>query len=120
MAIDTARFREELLQERQRVLDAIENLRDDHPGSLEDETQEIPSDNHLGDVATEVVEREIDYTLGENSENVLQAIERALTKIEDGGFGTCESCGRPIAEDRLAAIPWATRCIDCQRREEHG
>jgi len=120
MAIDTGRFREELVQERKRVLDAIENLREEHAGSMEDETQEIQSDNHMGDVATEVVEREIDYTLGENSEHVLQAIDKALEKIENGTFGTCENCGQPIADERLAAIPYATQCIDCKRREEHG
>jgi RNA polymerase-binding protein DksA len=120
MAIDPARFRDELLAERRRVLDAIEYLHKENPGSIEDETEEMPIDNHLAETATATLDREIDYTLEENSEHVLAAIDVALERIEDGTFGKCVSCGREIAEDRLAAIPWATQCIDCKRREERG
>jgi RNA polymerase-binding protein DksA len=120
MAIDPARFRDELLAERRRVLDAIEYLHKENPGSIEDETEEMPIDNHLAETATATLDREIDYTLEENSEHVLAAIDVALERIEDGTFGKCVACGREIAEDRLAAIPWATQCIDCKRREERG
>jgi DnaK suppressor protein len=120
MAIDAAGFREELLAERRRVVDAIENLHSENPGSIEDETEDSPLDNHLAETATVTVDREIDYTLEENSEHVLAAIDAALKKIEDGTFGKCETCGQDIAEERLAAIPWATQCIDCRRREERG
>ena len=120
MAIDPARFRDELLAERRRVLDAIEYLHKENPGSLEDETEEMPIDNHLAETATATLDREIDYTLEENSEHVLSAIDAALQRIEQGTYGTCLNCGKPIAEDRLAAIPWATHCIDCKRLEERG
>jgi DnaK suppressor protein len=120
MAIDPARFRDELLAERRRVLDAIEYLHKENPGSIEDETEEMPIDNHLAETATATLDREIGYTLEENSEHVLAAIDAALERMEDGTFGKCVSCGREIAEDRLAAIPWATQCIDCKRREERG
>jgi len=102
------------------VLDAIEYLHKENPGSIEDETEEMPIDNHLAETATATLDREIDYTLEENSEHVLAAIDAALERMEDGTFGKCATCGREIAEDRLAAIPWATQCIDCKRREERG
>src|SRR5882762_8146457 len=120
MAIDVARFRDELLAERRRVVDALENLHSENPGSMEDEAEESSLDNHLAETATVTVDREIDYTLEENSEHVLTAIDAALKRIEDGTFGKCETCGQDIAEDRLAAIPWTTQCIDCRRREERG
>jgi RNA polymerase-binding transcription factor DksA len=44
----------------------------------------------------------------------------ALDRIEDGTFGKCVRCGRQIAEERLEAIPYATRCIDCQRLAERA
>lgn len=121
-AVDTERFRGVLEQERQRVLDAINYLHEETPGSLEDETEEIigNSDNHLGDTATATLDREIDYSLEENSEHVLRSIDGALRRIEDGTFGICESCGRPISEERLEAIPYATQCIDCRRKGERG
>jgi RNA polymerase-binding protein DksA len=120
MAVDTARFREKLLQERQRVLEAIQYLHEENPRSMKDETEDSTVDNHLADLATVTLDREIDYTLEENSENVLKEIDKALEKINRGTFGVCETCGNPIAEDRLAAIPYATQCIDCKRREERG
>jgi DnaK suppressor protein len=120
MAVDTLRFRDLLQEERQKVLEAIEYLHAENPGSLKDETEESTVDNHLADTATVTLDREIGYTLEENSEHVLKAIDAALTKIEAGTFGICETCGQPIAEERLAAIPYATQCIDCKRREERG
>jgi RNA polymerase-binding protein DksA len=121
-AVDTARFREILEEERRRVLDAISYLHEETPGSLADETEEIvgSSDNHLGETATATLDREIDYSLEENSEHVLRAIDRALQRIDEGTFGTCETCGRPISEERLEAIPYATQCIDCRRKGERA
>jgi RNA polymerase-binding protein DksA len=120
MTIDTERFRTILQEERERVQAAIQNLHDDHPGSLDDETEEISTgaDNHIADTATATLDREIDYTLGENSEHVLGEIEAALARVDDGTYGMCTHCGSPIAEARLEAQPWSTLCIDCKRRLE--
>jgi RNA polymerase-binding protein DksA len=118
--VDTERFRDILTEERERVSSAINHLHEQNSGSLEDETEEETYDNHLADSATATLNREIDYTLEENAETVLSAIEGALQRIDNGTFGTCVRCGRPIAEERLEAIPYATRCIDCQRLAERG
>jgi len=122
MTIDMERFQKALLDERTRVRDAIDYLHKETPGSLEDETEEIlgSSDNHLGDAATGTLDRQIDYTLEGNSEQVLQQIEEALTRIDDGTYGTCSRCGKEIAEERLEARPWARLCIDCQRELERA
>jgi DnaK suppressor protein len=45
----------------------------------------------------------------------LHDVDRALAKIAGGTYGTCERCGRPIADERLEAIPWALLCIDCKK-----
>src|SRR5213592_1432615 len=118
--IDTEHFRQRLLNERTRVQDALNYLHEENPGSMEDETQEIPSNNHPGDVATITLDREIDYTLEENEERVLAAIDDALKRIEQGTFGTCLTCGQQIAIERLEAVPYTTQCIDCKRKEERG
>ncbi len=120
MAVDVERFRTLLEEERRRVVDAIEYLHKENPGSVEDKTQDEISDNHLADTATETLDREIDDTLEENSENVLSAIDAALQRMGDGTYGQCVNCGKPIGEERLAALPWATLCIDCRRLEERG
>jgi RNA polymerase-binding transcription factor len=120
MAIDTEHFRIELLKERERVQAAIANLRESHPGSLDDEVEEVAgtSDNHLGETATATLDREIDYTLGENSSQVLAEIDKALSRIEDGTYGKCRECGREIPAERLEVYPWASLCIDDARKAE--
>jgi len=118
--LNTEHFRDLLLERRSRVSNALHHLHEQNSTSLEEETEEETYDNHLADSATATLNREIDYTLEENSEHVLAAIEEALSRIEEGTFGTCVRCGRAIAEERLEAIPYATRCIDCKRLEERG
>jgi RNA polymerase-binding protein DksA len=119
-AIDTKEFQQLLLDERERVAGALEGLQDSI--SLEQESGEIHAgvDNHLGDTATITYDRELDQTLEENEKHVLDAIDAALQRIEDGTFGTCSTCGKEIGEERLRAMPYATRCIDCKRKEERG
>jgi RNA polymerase-binding protein DksA len=118
--LDIEHFKQRLLDERTRVQEALDYLHEEHPGSMEDETQEIQSDNHPGDVATITLDREIDYTLEENEERLLAAIDAALERIEKGAFGTCRGCAEEIAIERLEALPYTTQCIDCKRKEERG
>jgi RNA polymerase-binding protein DksA len=118
--LDIDQFKQRLVDERARVQEALDYLHAENTGSMEDEREEIPSDNHPADVATSTVNREIDYTLEENEERVLAAIDTALKRIEEGTFGTCRSCAQPIAIERLEALPYTTQCIDCKRREERG
>ena len=123
MAIDTEHFRIELLKERERVQAALKNLRDEHPGSIEDEAEEISGTletDHLGENASITLGREIDYTLGDNAEQVIAEIDAALKRIDDGTYGTCVNCGTEIPSGRLEANPWASLCIDCKRRAEGG
>ena len=119
--VDAERFRTILEEERRRVVAAISYLHEENPGSIIDETEEIGgTDNHLAETATVTLDREIDYTLEENSEHVLTEIDGALRRIADGSFGRCRTCDGLIPEERLEALPWATECIDCRRREERG
>jgi RNA polymerase-binding protein DksA len=117
-AIDTAHFRELLLDERRRVEHALSGLREGHPGSMEDEAEEVNGGldtNDIGDTASITLGREIDYTLGEHSQTVIKEIDAALARIEDGTYGTCTNCGKEISVGRLEAYPWASLCIDCAR-----
>ena len=121
--VDVEHFRRLLLERRGAVTAALDNLHRENSGSLEEETGELVSgsaDQHMADTATETVEREIGNTLEEHDERLLYAIDSALQRTEDGTYGKCVNCGAPIPEARLEAMPWATLCIDCKRREERG
>jgi DnaK suppressor protein len=112
------KHKQALLAERDRVQRAIDYMERENPGSIEDETGQNSGggDNHIAETATATVDREIDYALEENSEELLAEIDAALTRIEDGTYGICEGCGKPIDEDRLEAIPWTRFCIDDARK----
>jgi len=116
--LDLDHFRNRLLEERKRAQDALEYLQKDDQGLLEDEREEIQSDNHLADDATSTYDRELDATLENNEERMLDAIDAALRRIDAGTYGICSNCGEPIPAERLEAVPWATQCIDCKRKEE--
>ena len=121
MSIDTEHFRNALVEERRKVEHALASLRDEHPGSLDDEVEEIgASDNHLAETATATLGREIDYTLGDNAEQVILEIDGALKRIDEGTYGTCGNCDGEIPPARLEANPWASLCIDCKRKAEGG
>jgi DnaK suppressor protein len=65
--------------------------------------------------ASQVFEQQRDLALRDRNVQQLDAIEKALDRLDAGTFGTCTRCGRPIAPERLEALPWAAHCIDCQR-----
>ena len=66
--------------------------------------------------ATEVSESQRGQQLREREEQHLAQIEGALRRIDTGAFGLCQACGKPIASERLEALPWAQDCIDCHAR----
>ena len=75
--------------------------------------------NHPGDAGSEMFEREKDGALIENVSILLGQVNDALAKIEEGTYGTCDRCKRPISLGRLEAHPYATLCIECQSRVEN-
>ena len=114
-ALDVDHFRETLEAERKRIQDALQYLHAETPDGGEDESQESRLDNHFADSASVTYDREMDYSLEENSEQLLDAIDRALKRIEDGTYGKCANCGKDIPVERLEAIPYAEYDIDCAR-----
>ncbi len=101
---------EELRAERERLVEQLRQI-GRAPG-----TERLSYDENFADSGLVTAERgEVDAIAGELLENLAE-IDNALTRLESGSYGTCESCGRPIGEDRLTAIPSATLCIACAGR----
>jgi RNA polymerase-binding protein DksA len=65
--------------------------------------------------ASHVFAQQRDLALRDHERAQLTLVEESLARLEAGTYGTCRSCGRPIAAERLDAIPWAPTCIDCAR-----
>ena len=107
-----------LEEDRDRLRREIADLREASKATtyLEDETDAY--DQHPADDASILTERTTDMSLQHNLEHELSDVEAALGRIETGTYGTCEVCGKPIAEARLRARPGASTCIQCQSNIE--
>jgi DnaK suppressor protein len=70
------------------------------------------------DAGAKTFQREHELALTQNARELLTQAERVLSKIGDGTYGVCESCGQPIGKARLQAFPRATLCVACKQREE--
>jgi RNA polymerase-binding protein DksA len=70
------------------------------------------------DVGATSFERDHELTVLAKERETLEQIKRALSHIDDGTFGVCDSCGNPIGKNRLMAVPHATLCMSCKQREE--
>jgi len=120
MTIDLDRRRDELLALQSRLRATAAGL--EHDQSLDDESGELPAwgADELADHASVTYDRELDDTLEENAEQILREIDAALTRIEDGTYGTCRICGKEIPPERLEAVPYATLCVEDKRLLERG
>jgi RNA polymerase-binding protein DksA len=95
-----------LLEERERLrLELVEDV--EAPGPMTYGSQAA--------AATHVFEQQRDLALRDRNERQLAEIGAALERLEVGTYGTCLRCHRPVGDERLEALPWATHCIDCQR-----
>jgi len=116
-------FEKRLLQEQNELEEEMKetenyNLKE----SLKESVQELSSyDNHPADTATETFEREKDLGIYLDSKRLrYNNIQDALDRIKAGKYGICAICGRPIAQERLEALPQTINCIDCQELMEKG
>ncbi len=71
----------------------------------------------LADQATGTNEVHIQLKVKQTDAKILQAIEEALWRMEQGTYGICRDCGEPIAPARLNAIPWTRVCITCKEQQ---
>src|SRR6185312_15103972 len=70
------------------------------------------------DIAQESIERDTSVALRRLLAELREDVEHALLRLEQGGYGTCEDCSRPIPAERLRARPEAVRCVACQRSHD--
>lgn len=117
MTIDLEQRRLELVALRDRLTGVAQGIVPDNAGS--GEINSAAGDQHLADHASDMLEREVDWTLEVNAEHIVGEIDAALQRIDDGTYGKCAVCGEPIPEERLVAVPYAQLCVRDKRLLEH-
>ncbi len=81
---------------------------------------EVSFDEDYADSGTATFERERDLSLSNNIRDLTEKIDRALERIDEGTYGLCERCGKPIEKARIKALPYATLCIKDKQAEERA
>jgi RNA polymerase-binding protein DksA len=82
-----------------------------------DMSGDVGVDDESADAGTATFEREKELSIEQNVRDLIQKIDRALKRIEDGTYGVCEVCGKPIEKARIKALPYVDLCIkDAQAR----
>ena len=113
------RARQLLHAERARLESLHGRIDDTGDASQEDSLSELSTlDQHPADVGSETFERTKDLSVQEDVEGRLEDIARALEKLDDGTYGTCEVCGEAIPDERLEAVPAARYCVTHQAARE--
>jgi len=96
----------------------INNLEQGLEVSLTDSIAELSLyDNHPADVASEVYERGKDIGFKIYAQQQIEKVEDALRRLEEGTYGYCDKCGKPIPLERLEIVPFTTMCADCRKEE---
>jgi RNA polymerase-binding protein DksA len=120
MTDEADQVRERLAAERDRLQGIKEGLDGVRGEDQSESVDELSSyDQHPADVATETFDREKDLSILDSVEGELADVEHALQRIDDGTYGTCEACGKPIGDDRLEAMPATRYCLDDQSKAEN-
>ena len=115
--IRRAKLRKMLLEIKQKLLadlhkEVFEKLGDEYRGEFERAMD-------AGDVSFIDLLQSVDVRLVDIRQEELIKMDEAERKLNEGTYGICEECGRDIGEERLAALPCAVRCVECEEHLEH-
>jgi RNA polymerase-binding protein DksA len=106
---------------KQRLIEIRERLNGEVNHLIEEVPRKANPGGDLSHVPTHNADRDSEGLEGaleviHNEEALLNDVREALNRIEQGSYGRCEECGRPIAEARLEALPYTPYCIDCAQK----
>ena len=117
---DLKKYKDLLLTKKKELLEEMGLISNQHIGTtMKDAAGDLSSYSyHMADQGTDTMDRGMAYMLASKSGRLLYHIDEALRRIDDGNYGNCHSCGKPISAARLEAVPHARLCIECKSKEE--
>ena len=113
---DLTLHRERLLALRARIQGDTTQMEDNALNKDHNQVTSMP--NHMAELATGNFDQELTLRVLGSEEDVLAQIEAAIERIEEGSYGRCNKCGKPIPKARLDAIPYAAQCVRCASKHE--
>jgi len=111
------RYRKRLEEERDRLTVMIRDYELElEEARLTESSSDRSPDPGNAEAGSMKFEHEKELSIEQNTVDLLGKVERALDNIENGRYGICESCGKPIPMARLDVLPYVTLCVDCARK----
>lgn len=107
-------FRDKLLDRREGLVGQVQEA------ELYSRERDSEATQDPADMAANAYTKELLVSMSDNDRQLLNLIDEALERIEDGGYGKCAHCGTPLPDKRLEAVPWARHCLTCQDLQERG
>jgi DnaK suppressor protein len=105
-------LKDRLVSERAELQAQLTTLEEETFASTQsDLSGDVGLDDEVADAGTATFEREKDLSIENNVRDLMSKVDRALERFEAGTYGLCVVCGKPIAKDRLKALPYADLCI---------
>ncbi len=114
---ELAEFNDLIVQKRESALEDIETMRAQIEDSREHESDSAYS-FHMADAGTDAMEREKLYLMIARQQKYVGYLERALERIENKTYGVCKVTGKPIAKERLRAVPHTEISIEAKRKQK--
>ena len=112
-------FRQVLITVRAKLAGEIRSIAQDASKSPREASGDLSAYTlHMADMAADTYERELSMNIVSSEQEILYQIDDALKRIDDGSYGICTQCNKPITMSRLKAVPYASMCIACQRTQE--
>ncbi|MFZ7942828.1 TraR/DksA family transcriptional regulator [Neobacillus sp. 19] len=106
-------FKKKLLRMKQEMTKVIESNR---PLTFEDYGELTSLDNHFADTASQLEDREVQFSIKESAQHILTEVNEALERIQNGTYGKCVDTGEEIPVVRLEVLPYAKRTIEAQKQ----
>ncbi|BDS08085.1 RNA polymerase-binding transcription factor DksA [Oceaniferula spumae] len=106
-------MRKTLIQQRQKVLNDVSRhgvMSGSTAGAISDEAER----------AEKIADTLVELQLGYKESKLLEKIDLAIERLDDGTYGICKDCGGDIGLARLQAKPYSSLCIDCQSAKEQN
>ena len=112
-------FEKRLMEERRRAVKELGNYGEAFGATSQESDGDLSSYSfHMADQGTDAMEREKAFLFASAEGRAIYDVDEALRRLYNNNYGTCESCGQPIARERLEVVPHARLCVRCKEREE--
>lgn len=105
-------LRKRLIEERAELESQLTTIEEtSFAASQSDLSGEVSFDEENADAGTFTFERERDLSIENNVRDLMGKVDRALARMDQGRYGVCSRCGKPIEKARLKALPYVDLCI---------